>query len=332
MPPGAGRHNRPLVGPGGQRVNERKGSLLKGVATITLMGLNLVFWTVPLLLVAVLKLLVPVAAWREWTSRVLIVLAECWIAGNGAIFRVMRAMPMSVAGLEGLETRQWYLVVSNHRSWVDILVLQSIFNRRIPFLKFFLKRELIWVPLLGLAWWALDFPFMRRYSSDLLARHPHLRGKDLEATRRACEHFRRLPTSVMNFVEGTRFTEAKRIETGSRYQELLPPRAGGIAFVLSAMGGMLHSMLDVTIAYPARTPSLWDLCCGRLARVVVDVRKRPIEGWMAEGNYAVDSEFRERFQAWLGGIWAEKDSLLLKIGSEPTISDKSAVSRFSRVA
>ena len=164
---------------------------------------------------AVLKLLVPIAAWRQWTSRVLTVLAECWIAGNGAIFGVMRAMPMSVAGLEGLETRQWYLVVSNHRSWVDILVLQSIFNRRIPFLKFFLKRELIWVPLLGLAWWALDFPFMRRYSSDFLARHPHLRGKDLEATRRACERFRRMPTSVMNFVEGTRFTDAKRIETGS---------------------------------------------------------------------------------------------------------------------
>lgn len=295
----------------------REGSVLKGAATITLMGLNVAFCVVPLMLVALLKLLVPVAAWRKWTNRVLTAIAESWIVGNDAIFRVMRSMPLTVAGLEGLEMREWYLVMSNHRSWVDILVLQSIFNRRIPFLKFFLKRELIWVPLLGLAWWALDFPFMRRYSSEFLARYPHLRGKDLEATRRACERFRRMPTSVMNFVEGTRFTDAKRAASDSPYRELLPPRAGGISFVLSAMGGILHSMLDVTIAYRARTPSLWDFCCGRLAQVVVDVRKRAIEGWMAEGDYMNDSEFREKFQAWLAGIWAEKDRLLLRIGSEP---------------
>ncbi len=290
-------------------MDEGKGSSLKGAATITLMGLNVVFWVTLLMLVAVLKLLVPVDSWRQRTSRALTQIAECWIATNARIFRAMRSMPMVVAGLEGLDPRQWYLVVSNHRSWVDILVLQSIFNRRIPFLKFFLKRQLIWVPLLGLAWWALDFPFMRRYSSEFLARHPHLRGKDLEATRRACAKFRRMPTSVMNFVEGTRFTEAKRVESGSLYRDLLPARAGGMSFVMSAMGGILHSMVDVTIAYRPRTPSLWDLCCGRLGRVIVDVRKRAIEAWMAEGDYANDTVFRGRFQAWLGGIWAEKDDL-----------------------
>ena len=298
-------------------MRERRGSVVKGAATITLMGLNVVFWIVPLMLVALCKLLVPLAAWRQLANRWLTAIAECWIAGNGTIFRLMGSMPITIAGLEGLERRQWYLVVSNHRSWVDILVLQSVFNRRIPFLKFFLKQELVWVPLLGLAWWALDFPFMRRYSSEFLARYPHLRGRDLEATRRACERFRLMPTSVMNFVEGTRFSVTKRDATGSPYSELLPPRAGGISFVLSAMGGILHSMLDVTIAYRARTPTLWDLCCGRLARVVVDVRKRAIEAWMAQGDYANDSAFRERFQAWLGGIWAEKDRLLPKMSSEP---------------
>ena len=297
-------------------MNERDGSTGKGLATISLMGLNLALCIVPLLVVAILKLAVPVAAWRRWTSRALTAIAECWIGANGAIFRMMRSMPMTVAGIERLEPREWYLVVSNHRSWVDILVLQSIFNRRIPFLKFFLKRELIWVPLLGLAWWALDFPFMRRYSSAVLARHPHLRGKDLEATRRACEKFRGMPTSVMNFVEGTRFTEAKRVELASPYQELLPARAGGISFVLSAMSGILHSMLDVTIAYRARTPTFWDLCCGRLDRVIVDVRRRAIEAWTAQGDYTNDAAFRQRFQAWLAGIWAEKDSLIVRLRAE----------------
>ncbi len=65
-------------------------------------------------------------------------------------------------GVDSLHQRGWYLVSSNHQSWVDILVLQRIFHGRIPFLKFFLKQELIWVPVIGLAWWALDFPFMKR--------------------------------------------------------------------------------------------------------------------------------------------------------------------------
>ena len=104
-----------------------------------------------------------------------------------------------VQGLEGLEPGGWYLVSSNHQSWVDILVLQKIFNRRIPLLKFFLKRELIWVPVIGLAWWALDFPFMRRRGGLAGA-------EDLERARQACRKFSVVPTSVINFLEGTRYT------------------------------------------------------------------------------------------------------------------------------
>jgi len=252
----------------------------------------------------------PVPAWRRWLSRAMTALAEGWIGTNNAIFRLMGSLPIDARGLDGLSLREWYLVVSNHRSWVDILVLQAVFNRRIPFLKFFLKQQLIWVPFLGLAWWALDFPFMRRYSSAHLARHPEDRGKDLEATRRACERFRLIPTSVMNFVEGTRFTPAKHAALKSPYRNLLPPRAGGVSFVLSAMGGMLNSKLDVTIAYTTGTPSFWDLCCGRVGTVRVDVQRRAIEDWLAAGDYMNDPAFRERFQAWLGGVWAEKDARL----------------------
>lgn len=291
-------------------MQQRGGSTAKGVVTITLMALNVVGWCLVLFVVAVLKLLVPVQAWRKWMSRAMIGLAEGWIGTNNAIFRAMAAMPLDTRGLEGLSRREWYLVVSNHRSWVDILVLQAVYIRRIPFLKFFLKRQLVWVPFLGVAWWALDFPFMRRYTSAHLAQHPEDRGKDLAATRRACEKFRLIPTSVMNFVEGTRYTPQKHAALASPYRHLLPPRAGGVSFVLSAMGGTLHSMLDTTIAYTTGTPSLWDLCCGRVGTVVVDVRRRPIDDWMAAGDYANDPAFRERFQAWLGAVWADKDRLL----------------------
>lgn len=291
-------------------MQQRSGSTLKGVVTISLMSLNVIAWCLVLFAVALAKFLLPVPAVRRGLSRAMTALAEGWIGTNNAIFRLMGALPLDPRGLEGLSTREWYLVVSNHRSWVDILVLQAVFNRRIPFLKFFLKQQLIWVPFLGLAWWALDFPFMRRYSAAHLAQHPEDRGKDLVATRRACEKFRLIPTSVMNFVEGTRFTAAKHATTKSPYRNLLSPRAGGVSFVLSAMGGMLHSMLDVTIAYTTGTPSLWDLCCGRVGTVRVEVRRRPIEDWLAAGDYMSDPEFRERFQRWLAGVWTEKDAVL----------------------
>jgi 1-acyl-sn-glycerol-3-phosphate acyltransferase len=291
-------------------VQQRKGSTSKGVVTISLMTTNVIAWCLVLFAVAVAKFLVPIPAWRRLTSRALTALAEGWIGTNNLIFRVMGSLPLDTRGLQGLSTSEWFLVVSNHRSWVDILVLQAVFNRRIPFLKFFLKQQLIWVPFLGLAWWALDFPFMRRFTSAHLAKHPEDRGKDLEATRRACEKFRLIPTSVMNFVEGTRFTPQKHAAFKSPYRNLLPPRAGGVSFVLSAMGGMLHSMLDVTIAYGTGTPTLWDLCCGRVGTVVVHVRRRAIEQWLSAGDYMNDPAFRERFQAWLGGVWAEKDALL----------------------
>ena len=289
---------------------QRRGSTLKGVVTLSLMVANVVFWVPLLMAVALARLLVPLARWRTVVSRGMVWLAEAWITCNGAIFRGMRVLRLQTSGLEGLAPREWYLVISNHRSWVDILVLQQTFNRRIPFLKFFLKQQLIWVPFLGLAWWALDFPFMKRHSAAYLAKHPEARGQDLEATRTACRRFARIPTSVMNFVEGTRFTAAKHAALGSPYRHLLPPRAGGVSFVLSAMGGMLHSMLDVTIAYTTATPSFWDLCCGRVGTVRVDVQRRAIDDWLAAGDYMSDPAFRERFQAWLGGVWAEKDARL----------------------
>jgi len=296
-------------------VQQRKGSTFKGVVTVSAMALNVVVWVSVLLTVALFKFLLPIPAVRRLLSRVMTALAEGWIGTNNALFRAMGALPLDMRGLEGLSTSEWYLVVSNHQSWVDILVLQAVFNRRIPFLKFFLKQQLIWVPFLGLAWWALDFPFMRRHSPEYLEKHPEKRGEDLDVTRRACEKFRLIPTSVMNFVEGTRFTERKHAAFKSPYRHLLPPRPGGTSFVLSAMGGMLHSMLDVTIAYTGRTPSFWDLCCGRLGTVTVDIRRRPIDERMAAGDYAGDPAFRARFKEWLAGLWTEKDQLLDRLGT-----------------
>jgi len=291
---------------------------LRGILTMQLIGLNLLFWVIPLYGVALLKLL-PVAGLREACNRLLVKLAENWISGNQLILRLSQGIRWDVAGVELLPRHDWYLVVCNHQSWVDILVLQGVFNRRIPFLKFFLKRQLIRVPVLGLAWWALDFPFMRRHAREYLERHPEARGQDLEATRRACEHFSRSPTSIMNFVEGTRFSPEKHASQGSPYRHLLKPRAGGTAYVLAAMGDILHRILDVTIAYPGRVPSFWDLCCGRARRVIVRVSVREIPEWSRHGDYHGDENFRARLQDWFSALWEEKDdqigALLAKASS-----------------
>jgi 1-acyl-sn-glycerol-3-phosphate acyltransferase len=188
--------------------------------------------------------------------------------------------------------------------------LQAVFNRRIPFLKFFIKQQLIWFPLLGIAWWAMDMPFMKRYSPSYLAKNPHMKGKDLETTRRACQKFMDTPTSVINFIEGTRFSEDKRVARKSPFRHLLQPRAGGLAVALSSMGELFESVVDVTMVYPDGATSFWDMCCGQPVHVIVKVRERELEGWLVEGSYETDREFRKKVHSWLGQIWTEKDEIL----------------------
>ncbi len=282
-----------------------RGPLL-GVITIGLMVLNVVLIAIPLLTVALLKVL-PIPPLRRWLSRVLTKIAELWVDINAFIFRVTQDFEWKIEGTDGLDYGSHYLVMSNHRSWVDVLVLQWVFRRKVPFLKFFIKKELFWVPFLGQAWWALDMPFMQRHSREYLKAHPEAKGQDLEATRIACEKFRDIPTSVMNFVEGTRFTEAKHAAQESPFQHLLRPRAGGVSFVVSAMDGMLDSLLDVTLAYEPDSLNFWQFCCGRMKRISVRVRQREVPVWAA-GDYQSDPAFRARFQDWLNELWTTKDA------------------------
>jgi len=278
-----------------------------GVTAVFLLVVNTVFWCSLLFTVTLAKILVPVAAWRRLCSRMLVFIAEAWVAVNSWGLSVTQPTRWDVELPGTLSPDASYLVVSNHQSGVDIPVLQKVFLGRIPFLRFFLKQQLIWVPLLGAAWWALDFPFMKRHSREFLEKHPEKRGEDLLTTRRACARFRGLPVSILNFAEGTRFTEAKRARFQSPFRHLLPPRAGGVAFTASAMGDTLRSVVDVTIAYPAGRPSVWDLLSRRLPRVVVRAREVPIPAEWFTGDYQEDAAFRERVQTVVRGLWQEKD-------------------------
>lgn len=282
--------------------------LLTGIAVTLLIALNTVVLFGPLMIFALLKLVFQ-SEMRDRCSWAVMWIAETWIEINKLIFKLCIPTRWEINGHEDLRGDTSYLVISNHQSWVDIPALVQALNRRTPFFKFFLKRELIWVPFLGLAWWALDYPFMKRYTKAFLAKNPELKGKDLEITKQACELFRRQPVTVVNYLEGTRFTPAKQAEQKSPYPYLLKPKAGGVAFVLAAMGEQLDAVLDVTVVYPSeRIPGFWALISGQVPKVIVDIRTRELDPALWQGDYENDPAFREYVQNWVNRLWIEKNA------------------------
>jgi 1-acyl-sn-glycerol-3-phosphate acyltransferase len=271
--------------------------------------LNTIFWLFPILLFSLFKAIFPFNITQKIFSYLLDLMASNWVAVNSFNQRLFTKTNIVVSGLDELNRTDWYLVLANHQSWVDILVLQRALHGKVPFLKFFLKKELIYVPLLGLAWWALDFPFMKRYTQSFLRKNPHLRGKDLETTRKACAKFKYKPVSVMSFIEGTRLTKAKHKQQNSPFEYLLKPKAGGISFVLDAMGEYLTTIVDVTIYYPDGIPSFGDLLCGRVKDVHVEIHTLNIKDEFGEGFFN-DKANKVAFQKWLTQFWHDKDARL----------------------
>ncbi|MBA6145020.1 MULTISPECIES: acyltransferase [Pseudomonas] len=290
--------------------------LLTGILTTSLLLLNTLVLICPLLVFALLKLVLP-GRGRDYASWAVMWVAETWSEIDKAIFALCIPTQWDIRGVENLRKDTSYLAVSNHQSWVDIPALIESLNRRTPFFKFFLKKELIWVPLLGLAWWGLDYPFMKRYSKAFLAKHPELKGKDLEITKAACELFKRQPVTVVNYLEGTRFSDAKRQAQQSPYRYLLKPKAGGVAFVLAALGDQLDALLDVTIVYPGnKAPGFWDLLNGSISRVIIDIQVRELDPGLWAGDYENDPEFRQTVQAWVNQLWLDKDQRIEQLRGE----------------
>lgn len=269
-----------------------------------------------LMLAALLKLLIPLTTTRRWFTIVSIEIANLWVGFNNLLLQVVNNIHWDIKGADGLDPKDWYFVTCNHQSWADILVVQKVLFRKIPMLKFFLKQQLIWVPVIGLAWWALDFPFMKRYSAAEIAKNPALKGKDLETTRKACEKFKYTPVTVFNFLEGTRFTPQKHAQQQSPYQYLLKPKAGGAAFVLGAMGDQLHTLLNITIHYPSNDHSFWHFLTGRVNKVIVRIDKQTIAPPFLNRDYLNDQEFRSNFQQWVSELWEQKDDQLKQLHKE----------------
>ncbi|QFT56367.1 acyltransferase [Microbulbifer sp. THAF38] len=286
------------------------------ILTSILLFISTIICFIPILFFVVVRLIFPFAALRKIYSTIFMSIAEAWIILNIGWMKLTQKTKWDVEVDGELKKEGWYLVTSNHQSWVDIFVLQTVLNRKIPFLKFFIKQELIKVPVMGICWWALDFPFMKRYSKAYLKKHPEMRGKDLEATKKACERFKLIPTSIMNFLEGTRFTQEKHDRQGSPFNYLLKPKSGGIAFAMQSMGEQLNRLLNVTIVYPGGIPTFADFLAGKVKHVVVRIEQIRIPEKFFTADYMNDQVFRAEFNSWVYKLWQDKDQLIGNLLSE----------------
>lgn len=285
-----------------------------GLLTFALMLGALLFWFTAMLPGILLRLL-PVYAVQRLASRYCVWMARNWVASNQLILRVLHdvANPDAYGEVDchaRLEPGKSYLLLCNHQSWADILILFDVFHARTPFPRFFLKRDLLWLPIIGLVCWAMDFPFMTRKSG----------AADRAATRKACAVYRHDPVTVVNFLEGTRFTEAKRRARNSPHRHLLRPKSGGLAYTLDAMGEQFAGVLDVTVCYqPTERNLAWSWLCGEQAHVRLSIDLIPVPTDLLHGDYDSEPAYRQQVQAWVNGLWLRKDARLETLLNRPPV-------------
>jgi 1-acyl-sn-glycerol-3-phosphate acyltransferase len=276
------------------------GFLLAPIVFFVLTGNVIVFGSL-IFLFGLVKLFLPLQVVRN----ILHFWYWCWCKGN--FIGVWLACDNWQVDIKGnLDDKSWYLLISNHQSWVDIMVLSGL--GKLPAPKFFLKDELKWVPFIGAGAWGMDMPFMKRVSKSKVSKNAKLKGMDVERTKRACRHFRLNPTTIINFVEGSRFTKAKHRQQNSPFKYLLKPKAGGIAFALEVLGEKMDGLLNTCVVYQGTTENICkDMLLGKLTKIHIYISVEEIESEMI-GDYQHDRQFRVDFQHRLNEIWLEKDA------------------------
>lgn len=286
---------------------------LVGLLTVVLMSTCISMWFVIMLPFIAIRLL-PNYRIQRWASARCVQIATWWVGSNKAIYALMHGQQGELIIRGQFKPQRSYLVISNHSAWADIVVLFDVLHGHAPFSRFFLKQELIWVPIIGVVCWAMDFPFMRRHSREKLARNPELASQDLQTTRKACEVYKTAPVTVINFLEGTRFSESKRASKKSTYANLLNPKYGGLGTTMEAMGEQFAGVVNITIVYDRRGGhTTWRWLCGQqqAMRVVVEVLDTPTELIKQPGQ--TETEFKQRFKAWVNTLWSNKDQLIVQL-------------------
>ena len=280
-----------------------------GITSFTILVLNTIILSCLLIPLGIIKFLIPVTALKLLFTKFIIKVGELWIFTNKLWVRALHKPNWQIIGKENIKSDGWTIATSNHQSVADIFLLQDITNRKMPMLKFFMKYVLIYVPVIGLSWWALDMPFLKRYTKKQLEKNPKLHGKDVIEMKRALKHYALYPVTVFSFAEGTRFTLKKHHNQNSPFKNLLKPKEGGLVTALSLVS-KIDSLIDFTIKFDSTKKSFWDYLCGRMNSAKIIIKEIKIPKKFVDENLLENKSLRSEFKEWLNSIWAEKDLLL----------------------
>lgn len=214
-------------------------------------------------------------------------------------------------GVDQLSQDQPFIMVINHRSHVDIMIIFAFFYDRIPNVKFFLKRSLMYVPFLGQACYLLNYIFVQKISTDSVRKNPKLVHQQREKIKKQCQELTSAPVTLAVFAEGTRFSEDKKARQKTlRFENLLSPQPAGLALAIEACAQSVDQLLDVTLVYDVGFVSVWLLLSGQVSTIEVHLESHSLAEMQLVGDYVKDRQFRKRFTDWVRYLWQRKDALM----------------------
>ena len=282
---------------------------ISGIISTVLLIVNLLVTTLFIIIFVPFFYLVPVPTWRRKGFAFAMNIPAIWYRSCYYLLKINRSVQWEISGDTTFNKKGWYLLICNHISWLDIPVVAGAYSYKVPVIKFFMKKELLWgAPLVGLACKLLGYPFLER-GKKRSANKRNKGGADLNTTQKACEQIKGHPTTLFMFIEGTRVTAQKQKKQRSPYQYLLKARAGGMATVLHTMQSQLDGIVDVTVNYDPREFTLLGLTLGKVKKVQLSARVIPIEEALI-GDYYHDTQYKTHIRQRLAEIWQEKDTTI----------------------
>ncbi|MCG8333240.1 MAG: acetyltransferase [Proteobacteria bacterium] len=282
---------------------------LVGVFALTYISINLTLGLIPLLILALLKLVIPLQFVKDRIYQLMLGIYAFAVHVDSFLLKRLLGITFDVVGLQNLDKRSNYLVISNHRSWADILILQSLLINGAPIIKFIVKQEVIFIPLVGLICWAYEYPFVKRSSLKDSGKSGK-RLRDLSTINQSLENLGNQPTTIINFVEGTRFNLLKSKKTESPFPHLLKPRAGGLTYILNTFGKDIDYVLDFTIAYDTEEPVFWNLMSGKCKRIKIEIKQIALKDLMQKFEINDNVIDYTSVSNWLKRFWQEKNDKL----------------------
>lgn len=295
-----------------QAIHEKSPKLAQNLCltmSTGVIGLNSLAIGTPLFLAGAFKIF----GKSKYADKAILKIANHWIQTNNTMIdTVLPQKDWRIHIDDNLKPDGKYLLVCNHQSWVDTSIIQYISAGRLPLTRFFTKHELLYIPIVGQAFYLLDFPMMKRHSKEAIAKNPALAGQDLNEARRACELLQDKSFVLLNYLEGTRFTPKKHKNQNSPYRHLLKPKAGGFALALHMLGDKIDGILDMTIVYPDGMPQYRDLWQGKISKLAVDIRPAHMDdalfNALKQGKYSDDEHTKHQLYTWLDTLWQAKDA------------------------